>query len=560
MSAFNEHCNKIVSEYIQTVLIIDDKAFLNSPNNIEATELIEPTPEIRSPFEAHNEALLNRESNEQNEHEYGHSHDLNSLKLTNGFYQLGIVAGLYQPDIRDGESPQVFAEKVKSASSNSDIIILDWMLKDSDSRYSKSLVKNILDNDKESGGRLRAIIIYTGENNLNALRTELYEYLNDEQLKDDQDFKLYKNDVLIQFCNKSGTLGALNSVAEENLPKLALESFSSLVNGLIPSFAIKAASEIRSNIGKLSAKFSRNIDAGYLTHRALIPNPDDAELFLLEIFVTYLRSILAISRTDNECLGINIIEKWIEDNAGLINSPIEVAGTRFTLDQGKVLEILKDGYDSDRDDIGLRKVLLETRDSSNNPISKSKVNKFIKEDVHSLFGNFSISGKTLESIKELSVLSLFKRTRTDINRDFPYLTQGTVIYCMGSEEYWLCVTPKCDTVRLKSSHNFSFAPLKQCEKRFDLVIPSLNCENYITLATQDKFYDLKHIEFSPSQDGRVQCEDDNGRLVFKTNERTAMKYMWIGDLEELQAQNRVVKIIGDLSRNGVDEMEWLRQQ
>ncbi|MBF4359865.1 hypothetical protein EAY21_23930, partial [Vibrio anguillarum] len=93
---------------------------------------------------------------------------------------------------------------------------------------------------------------------------------------------------------------------------------------------------------------------------------------------------------------------------------------------------------------------------------------------------------------------------------------------------------------------------------FDLIIRNLNLDSYKTLRTQSKFYNLKHIEFSPSEDGRVQCTADNGRLVFVSEQN--MKYQWIGDLEELQAQNRVTELVGNLSRNGVDEMEWLRKQ
>lgn len=67
------------------------------------------------------------------------------------------------------------------------------------------------------------------------------------------------------------------------------------------------------------------------------------------------------------------------------------------------------------------------------------------------------------------------------------------------------------------------------DTKFDLIIRDLNLDSYKTLRTQSKFYNLKHVEFSPSEDGRVQCSEDNDRLVFVSEQN--MKYQWIGDLK-----------------------------
>lgn len=561
MSEFNIHRKKIVEDYLQTVFVIDDGANLGVKTSEISTGLNEPEPNVFTQLKE------SESTSEYSNQTFGpESHELDSLALTNAFYKAGIVPGLYQPNIQDGEKPEKFADSVTKVSHNADVIILDWMLKKSRSEYSKAIVKKIIENDKREGGRLRSIIIYTGYNTLSNICDELISYLDNPSLSKVGDFRILGEGLIIEFyCKeKSGSLGRDKS--ESDLPSLVIETFSELLDGLAPSFAVRSASQIRKNIGRLTSKFSHKVDAGYLTHRSLLPTPEDAELFMLEIFVSHLRSLLAISKPDQECLGIDVIKKWIESNEKTISQDIEVENITFSLNIDSIAKILSEGYQSGNDEYGLRNVLLNTQYENNKKfekISKSKVNKILApKSLYKLFNIYSKNGKSLDSIKELAVLSLFKRTRTDIYQDLPYLTQGTVVYCLGKEKYYLCVTPKCDTVRLNDKRKLSFAPLIEVDEnkdKFDIVIRNRNLNGYIALATKNKFHELITIEFEPdNKSGRVLCKLEDKRLIFTNTDES--KLQWIGDLEELQAQNRVVSLVGDLSRNGVDEMEWLRQQ
>ncbi|MEZ8317776.1 response regulator receiver domain [Vibrio splendidus] len=563
MSAFNTHRKAIVEDYLQTVFVIDDGANLGL-NKSNVSELSAPDGDpLVTPL-----AVVQETQEESSTQESGSdSHQLDSLALTNAFYKVGIVPGLYQPQINNDDKPEEFAQDIIKVSQNSDVIILDWMLKKSASEFSKSIVKEIIESDKGAGGRLRSILIYTGENTLGDICNELLAHLNDTSLSKDGDYRILGEGLIIDFYCKEGSGSLGRDKSESELPSLVIESFSLLLNGLAPSFAVRSASEIRKNIGRLTSKFSHKVDAGYLAHRSLIPSPEDAELFMLEIFVSHLRSLLAISKPDQECLGIDAICKWIDANEGFLCREIEVESIKFSLNKDKITRILSDGFDSGNDTIGLRKVLLETEGNNGTriqSISKSKVNSILgRKSLHELFNLYSQDASSLDSIKELAVLSLFKRTRTDIHRDLPYLTQGTVVYCLGTEKYFLCVTPKCDTVRLEDKRKFAFAPLVEVNEsgseRFDIVIRNRNLDGYISLSTQNKFHDLHTEEFEPDlASGRVQCTQNQSRLDF-TNTST-FKFQWIGDLEELQAQNRIGGLVGDLNRNGVDEMEWLRQQ
>ncbi|WP_327790132.1 response regulator receiver domain, partial [Vibrio anguillarum] len=93
------------------------------------------------------------------------------------------------------------------------------------------MVKEVLSKDAISGGRLRAIVIYTGEPKLNDLRNKLWTFLNNTTLKKDKDFTIYSDSLNIAFYNKSETTAGERIISEQELPHAALIEFSTLVDG-----------------------------------------------------------------------------------------------------------------------------------------------------------------------------------------------------------------------------------------------------------------------------------------------------------------------------------------
>jgi hypothetical protein len=581
MSAFNEHCSAVVKDYVQTVLIIDDQAGLRSPENAVVADIIDDLPDnnpLTQRVVSAAEGVTETGSDITTE---SASHQLNALELTSVFYQKGIVAGLYQPQIEDGEDVEVFAQKTEKVAATADIIILDWMLKGSDSNYSKAIVKKIIKSDISAGGRIRNIIIYTGEKNLTELKDALNAELNDENIKSAGDYQLTANSLKISFYNKPNSGGIEErEVTELDLPAKALEEFEALVDGLFPAFAMKAAATIRHNTGRIIASFDKSLDIGYLGHRALLPTPQDSELFMLENFVSYLRNILAISKVDNETLGDDIIEKWIEKNYISLNSTYS-KGTdknlvKLEFDKKSLSNILKFGTNQNSSG------LYEEIKNSHINFSKTKVtppneqealnlaesfaNKIIKDNKIPLtfLDLFSSQDNCIElSSKKFSIMCSFKRTFRDINLELekPYLTQGSLVFDPNKNRYFLCITPKCDTARVDGERQFSFAEMQQVDqsKKFDLVIPDFrNSEDFFYLSLVTNFYNLKHFTFDGGVSNRVIGSEKFGDIIFTSKEGST--YIWIGDLADLSTQKRVSDLVGNLNRIGVDEVEWLRRQ
>jgi hypothetical protein len=634
MSAFSEHCGDIIKDYVQTVLIIDDRAGLGPQVNDEAAVELEGLP-VDNPLIATVASVESAEEVTENINEIialgggraiesaeeaaerveefpyeideSSSHELNALELTNAFYQKGIVAGLYQPLIVEGEGSDDFANKAEGAAATADIIILDWMLKGSDSSYSQAIVKKIIDLDRNSGGRIRNIIIYTGEPNLSDLKDELYRTLDDESIDTTTEFQLSSKNLKISFYNKPNSSGRSDrEVNACDLPEKALEAFKSLVDGLVPAFAMKAAATIRQNTGRIISRFGSNLDAAYLAHRALLTEPEDSEVFMLENYVSYLRNILSISRVDTQTLGSDSIDDWLGEKQEYLSKKIDFDNHRYEISLAGLKSISK---------LGFKAELYEVLSKEHPGIAESfkDTNKPCVEKAISVFD--STNGSTvIDSSIELSILSTFRRTFKDIagQEEKPYLTQGSLIYSKADNQFLLCLTPKCDTVRLKEPSKFSFAILerKLVSSTFDIVAPIMeevsdnllrplkevresvlykiidnrieqgkqqnsernelykthgdneafmSLKGHVFLNTNLKFCKLEHISFSSDGNERV-----NPNLTEEQNhafwDDEVNEYIWLGDMKDMDTQKRVSNLVGNLNRVGLDEVEWLRRQ
>ncbi|MCC4783104.1 hypothetical protein LMH77_09340 [Vibrio lentus] len=611
MSAFEEHCKQIVNEYVQTVLIIDDGACLDHSQKNTAVQGKLTTPKATNPTAmlASLPTAKKTGKEEQEDSSKKKTHLIDTLALTSAFYECGIVAGLYQPQIEEGQDAGEFASKAMGVSSTADVLILDWMLDGADDTYSKEIVKQILAHDRASGGRLRTIVVYTGEADLHKLCNDLMVYLDDEKLDDSTEFQIKSEHLNIVFYNKVDPT-ALRPVSEKDLPEKALKEFAVLVDGLVPAFAMKASSAIRNSTGRLISKFDKELDVGYLAHRALLPNSMDAEVFMLENIVSYLRNILAIQKVDKEALNSAHVTNWVEHNHEHLSKSISASNRTIDLSQEQLSNFLANGFEA-----SIKDVLITSG------ITERKATEFLssKTKILSLMSVLDTEHrKSSESAKGLAVLTSFRRIFSDVLGDIemPYLTQGTIVYRKIEGEFYLCVTPKCDTARVEGERTLSFTKLTQLQegKQADIVIPlphdvesaindrqehkiqllkdeyghdveavkldqkiissqefkstkkqvdqlrGLQVKNYALVGSNSTFYELLHVKFVGGNSCRIlPSRDIHSNLIF-TSQQEGDDYIWIGDLEDADTQKRVVNLVGNFNRVGTDEVEWLRRQ
>ena len=583
---FKEWCHNATEKFLQTVIIIDDGLRFNTDGD---TSVPKKASRLSGSLLAVDDSKKQAVSSPPFFPEPDTINPLNALDLTNAFFHKGIVAGLFKPTSEFKDHSII--EASVAVAMKCDVVIIDWNLKnpgktgaskdgqgvEDGGHLATRIIVGLVSDDYQNGGRLRTIIVYTAEKDLIELRNELIDSLSREEIKNSltdnpikfermDDFSIVSPNLKVAFYSKpSGTtMDTGRKKSESELPGVVIEEFSSHANGLLPAFALSSTAAIRRNTHHLLTRFSNDLDCAYLAHRGMIPDPEDAEPYMLENLVSVIRNTLSLEQVDREYLGERPISLWTDQalNGGktftgkchdkdVTFSPVELKEV-FLGGTEKLKELIKEKAGCDSKNIDFDKAFAEA-------------------------GKLLESGMSSENgLKRFSVLSSFKRSHEDIgwasSNNKPYLTQGTIIFFKSSgdkEKYLLCITPKCDCVRirignggqtwLQTPRKFSFVELKKKRKTepHDLII-NMN-GTYIHLATKDKFHELIDISFeSDSSSFRVESVLNSSPKQFKFRDVDSKDYQWVGDLKDLHIQDRVSTLVGNLNRVGLDEFEWLR--
>jgi hypothetical protein len=164
---------------------------------------------------------------------------------------------------------------------------------------------------------------------------------------------------------------------------------------------------------------------------------------------------------------------------------------------------------------------------------------------------------------EFSVLSAFVRDRQHDGEKLPApgLFLGTIVSRSRRDtpiEYFACIQPLCDSVRLRETTRFPLLPLATTKvKPFDLVVRDGG--DVQRLSTHGvRFSQIEMEAFGPDTLGNVSARWDEERgWTFVSSRRT--KYTWLGQLRPFKAQAFVNAVANGASRIGIEEYEFLRK-
>ena len=565
--SFDEHCKESARGFIQTIVVIDDQASIGQAEPPQAKTAARASSSVLT-----DTAMVRLSMPEATSTTSHTSHDLNAQLLTDAFFNAGMVAGLYKPSVNSSDLNELAASTVKIAK-KCDVIIIDWSLNTEQPALAKEIITKVVDDDFTNGGRLRTIIVYTAEKDLKEIRDQLLNHLNEAKIVDSTthqaivfcsqgDFDIKGTNLGVSFYSKqaSATTAGDRKKSESDLPEIVIFEFSKHADGLLPSFALRASSSIRAGTHHLLTRFPGSMDGAYLTHRGICPDPEDAEPYMLENFVSVVRNILSLERVDQESLGEKQITTWLDreqqKDKKFTGKCASQPNIEITPDELK--PVFKDGLEK------LKELVAGKLQVDKKTIDMEQMDKVSIDFGRMLVGNCS------DNLYQFSVLSAFKRSHADTGwakpNHIPYLTQGTIIakYMAAEEfEFLLCVTPKCDSLRIGkhggAPRMFSFISLSEqkADKPHDLILNHHG--KYRFFKMQPKFYMLVHQKFSSSTTTRrvesVFSEVKNGFLFKDTLE---CEYLWVGDLKDMNSQNRVSGVVSNLNRVGIDEFEWSR--
>lgn len=535
---FMELSTEVAKRFLHTVVFVDDQAIFEEKQ--QPTALTQPK-------------RIARKVNESQERDYRNPHILNAKKVMDEFASKGMICSVLKPN--EGENP---LEYVKQAAKRADIFILDWKINDDDGETAREIIKMIISLDLVTYLRLRLIIIYTGEPNIDSISESIKEKLDEEFDGnfnfDDNNFAIYKSHLRIAIFAKEETIVNPNYqdrvLSIKDLPERLSIEFAKITSGLVSNVAVESLSVLRDNTHLFLSNLGPEIDPSYLAHRALLPIPDDAKNLAVDIIASEFHSLLENFEV-GDIANINMIDAWLR---------MKKSGNSYLLNGswGDVELGCEEICECQR--IGIGRFDWEPHLSTKNKRKKLKneVHKKLTQTFCNDEDDFQESDYKFAALT--SIKNLYGRYRS------PILTLGTILKkepldnSDESERFWLCIQPRCDCVRIEENRNFFFLPLDKVEEddEFDLVV-KVDDDNYEKLKINQKIYDSIHFQFSSNyaDDQVVRAEREESYYIFETT--NGLRFKWISELKNQHAQRIVNNFAANISRVGLDESEWLRR-
>lgn len=538
-NGFREHCQQIVRRFLLTAVVVDDELSAHADPQVHSN-LTPPDP------------LASRQAPTQADLPHHPSWPLKVDPITWSFARQGMVCGVVAP--QDGQND---VEALAKAVARADIVILDWRLSRKTGETALPLLKRILRADQPD--RLRLIAFYTGEPDQQDIRRRIADNLNALEephgtvcTTDDRspiDFGACR--VVVYGKPGSGTDGLNTVVNEEELADRLIAEVAEMAQGLLPSLVLTALAAVRENVYRVLERFGPDLDPAFLAHRTFLSQPSDSEQHMVEQIASELHGIMDEAVSRERPAGNGAIDHWLADRFAEGQVEFHPEGQAAVhVPVGEVLKMLTSGFENER------------------PSSLGK--KQWRLLSHGLAGDSSDVGEL--DLRFASAMS-FRQVLEDTSRQ---LSMGTVVRQVGADETMLlCVTPRCDSVRLTARSSFLFIPLSEPKTDTIQIVVPVGSGDYRrrTISGHPSEWLMKYFTPDPvEQCVLADCDGPGKEFIFHASgdgecadgecgngECRSGKYLWIGELKPELAQSIAQTIAKRLSRIPLNKSEWLRR-
>ena len=511
----------LAQRFLRTAVVVDDEAF-PAPNGDDG-----PKPDLVAPDRN------TRASGPEKHNPVGHSAnlDLNAGLLIDSFSKLGIICGVVGPN-----------DSAMQTMRQADIVILDWRLQEDDPDCALNLLRDLLTGESDRNS-LRLVAIYTGEPILEDIGAKIYAELERQSLEpDENETKMeirYRHGRVVLYAKSSLNLTSTlkdRYFAEENLPKRLVEDFAHMTEGLLPGIALTSLTAVREGSHKVLDRFSAELDPAYLAHMACLSCPEEAERQIVSHIAEELRGLADEAVTAESPAGKQAAERWIQrDGRDCFKFKLNSAKA-INLDSAKTIQLVTKGLEA-------------SAEFSNS--SKKKAFEFLS-------AGFAQPG--IVSVDER--LAWIMNFRTLYNAPAPKLWLGSIVTTQqdGKPRHLICITPRCDSVRLNEETSFIFLPLVRPEKKWGTQLVIKLGSEFCRMSVLFESASLELLNFIPSEDRHevigIKRESDD---KFEFVDTDGVRYEWRGELKSEYAQRIAQNFAAMLSRQAIDESEWLRR-
>jgi hypothetical protein len=542
--SLKDHYKECVKKFLKTVVVVDDRAYSSAPAPvISATSIETPinpfdtfstdatadnypvskviVPDARQDGEAGSEVAVADKD-----------HELDGPGLVRLFAHHGIICSIIQPDSSMDLDPLV--EEIKSIAQAADVLVLDWELRPGDHTASLKAIEEIVTEDKISGGRLRFIVVYTASNQ-RSVKSEIKRVFGAGNIKFERNLMKIGHACVV-VLNKPSLANAYGIPLSE-LPEKIFDLHSELSAGVLPAAALSAIGTIRNHTHQILGQFKEHLDAAFIAHRALIPNSDDAEAHLIELVADSLHHLMLTEGVRAQLSDKLCVERLRE----LKNADVTEEATA----------VIEDCLSSFRlDKLAAISAALAIPKQERHP-QKRIMERF-----------YPTTSEAAVARKEMAFLHDFTRNHMlKLSSDHPpRLTLGTVVAVnIGqSYEFYLCIQPRCDSIRFEDTRTF---PLMRLASNSDSPNIHLQWQGLQrSLSVSEKLYDLLMFGFGSTgvSTQAVFGQFDDVCLKWFFQDERGLKFYWVGDLRREKAQRLVSKIASRLHLPGINDYEPTR--
>lgn len=543
-NSFFKYSREIAEKFLQSTVVIDDWA--RFPGLGEEPVAIEMTTPLKRPPVGRAVTRLDEQTAEaEEETTLEDPHQLNAKKVIDGFASKGIICSIIKPDREDRDT---LPESISQLSSSADIIVIDWSMHGDNGEIALQLIKQLASIDLSEHTQLRLIAIYTIDPDVAKIpakiKADLESSGTDTISVSDDGFSLTTGPIRIVVLSKPGARipdeYSDQKVPFEGLADRLTTEFTTMTAGLVSNIVLDSLAEIRINNHKILNNFATDLDAPYLTHRSLLANPEEAEEHIVALVAAELSAILE-EKDVKANANIEAIKRWIDyKKPGDDKFILEVSpGSIQQLENALIIELLEKGISKvDETKYGLSK----TQKSNPHKVGFSQMYQCTDKIKRNLDEKFAV------------IASL----RSFYGKPVPRLNLGSIIKTTDTVQYYICIQPRCDCIRITEETNFLFLPLTPHPSgdKFNIVL--WDNDEYVRLNIEKKSNVIKLIQFDPAKSGvdRVISFEQSGNYYFE--DTSGSKYQWIGELKSEHALRLANEFASELSRVGPAESEWLR--
>jgi len=154
---------EVAKKFLHTIVVVDDEATFEK--KITSPKVIR-TPARRGKDKDNG-------SSPEDDHKRGTQHSLNAKEVIDNFASKGIVCSILKPEIESD------SDLFKSVAKRTDVFIIDWEINNDDGDTAVQIIDDIIKSDKTQEPRLRLLIIYTGETDVDKISSKIQTKLEE---------------------------------------------------------------------------------------------------------------------------------------------------------------------------------------------------------------------------------------------------------------------------------------------------------------------------------------------------------------------------------------------